>query len=61
MDEDHRLALKLAQEAEAAGGYPPEDQVISRARRYLDFLLDAPPGAEATSSGEPASLDAAPH
>lgn len=42
MDEDHRLALKLAQEAETSIGYPSDDQVIKRATKYLNFLRDAP-------------------
>lgn len=52
MDEDHRLALKLAQEAETSLGYPTDDQVIKRAAKYLNFLLGVPPAAETTASQE---------
>ena len=38
MDEDHRLALKLAHLAEERDGAEPAS-VVARAKVYLDFLL----------------------
>lgn len=39
MDEDRKYALYLAQEAERTAGCSGTDDIIERARRYLDFLL----------------------
>jgi hypothetical protein len=51
MDDDHRLALQLAHEAEARDGMSAADSVVARARTYLDFLL----GRGAVTTDQPSS------
>jgi hypothetical protein len=50
MDENHRLALTLAQQAESCMGFPADDRVLERARKYLDFLFDCPAAADLSAS-----------